>query len=148
LVRAASTAAQVQEQVLNKERPASAGRLLSINVNMPDRLNPFDSFSGPTIKPFRIKKGSTCSFCVQFSSPKIILAVNVETRFRLRFGQKPITTEFISFGTVWPAIIGSKAPRFTAKNLNKSPLKAKSTGSFKAKTLSTKRLELRTALSF
>jgi hypothetical protein len=52
LVRAASTAAQVQEQVLNKERPASAGRLLSINVNMPDRLNPFDSFFWSDDKTF------------------------------------------------------------------------------------------------
>jgi len=60
----------------------------------------------------------------------------VETRFRL--GQKPITTEFISFGTVWRVIISSKAPRFTAKNLNKSPPKAESTDSVKAKTLPTR----------
>jgi hypothetical protein len=102
---------------------------------MADRLNLFDSFSGPTIKRSSVTKGPTCSFCVQFSFQITILAVNVETRFRLRLGQKSITTEFISFGTVRRAIIGSNAPRFTAKNLNKSPPKAESTGAFQGGSL-------------
>ena len=47
-----------QKQALNKEQPASAGRLLSINVNTAGRLNLIDFFSGLTIELFGRKKGS------------------------------------------------------------------------------------------